>query len=85
MVTGKLTVVDIEIFIKRIEKLVEKEEAHLDFLYDKRIELLNKKIKTLDVEIDEMIEASNVYLEHYRKRLKEYIEYKDKMIKNELN
>jgi Zn-finger domain-containing protein len=85
MVTGKLTVVDIEIFIKRIEKLLEKEEAHLDFLYDKRIELLNKKIKTLDSDIDKMIETSTFYLEHYRKRLTEYIEYKDKMIKNEFN
>jgi len=85
MVTGKLTVVDIEIFIKRIEKLVEKEEAHLDFLYDKRIELLNRKIKKLDLDIDEMIKASSFYLEHYKKRLKEYIEYKDKMIKNGSN
>jgi hypothetical protein len=85
MVTGKLTVVDIEIFIKRIEKLIEKEEAHLDFLYDKRIELLNKKIKTLDTDIGLMIQVSNFYLEHYRKRLEEYIIYKDKMIKNEFN
>lgn len=85
MVTGKLTVVDIEIFIKRIEKLIEKEEAHLDFLYDKRIELLNKKIKTLDSDIDEMIETSTFYLEHYKKRLEEYSMYKEKMIKNEFN
>lgn len=80
-----MTIVDLEVFIMRIEKLVQKEQMHLNWLYEKKIEILNKKrgclhhlLERFDFvlpDIDKMIDESEQYLRHYETRLEEYRYY----------
>lgn len=53
--------------IPRVWKMIEKEQNHLNWLID------NNAPK-------EMIEQCQIYLNHFKKRHKEYIEYVEKTI-----
>lgn len=82
-----MSIMDWERFLKGINDLVEKEQRHLDWLYEKRIEVINKtrglslfgirkalhdKAKN---DIEEMIQVSELHLDHYQTRAVEYEDY----------
>jgi hypothetical protein len=87
-----MSIREIESFIKFIEGLIFKEENHLNWLYQKQIDLINNrkqylhtsKIKdlnyTVESDINEMIKISENYLEHYKYRLIEYKKYRESML-----
>lgn len=88
-----MTIREIESFIKVIEGLIFKEENHLDWLYQKQIDLINNRKKylhinkiknlnyTVEEDIKEMIIRSENLLQHYKYRLVEYRNYREQMLK----
>lgn len=88
-----MTIREIESFIKVIEGLIFKEENHLDWLYQKQIDLINNRKKylhinkikslnyTVEEDIKEMISRSENHLQHYKYRLVEYKNYHEQILK----
>lgn len=87
-----MTIKEFESFIKRIEKIIEREESHLDMLYQKRIDLINNRKLynnickivnfnyTVEEDINKMIENSEQYLDYYKHKLNDYINYHNTLI-----
>ena len=70
-----------EDFVKRIEAILEKEDKHIDWLMEVKIDLLNNKYTEVDQSIDRMITESCKYVDFYKLRLEEYKQLVDKMYK----
>jgi hypothetical protein len=87
-----MTVREIDSFIKFIENFISKEENHLDWLYQKRIDLVNNRKQylhickieglnyTVEEDVEEMINISESHLSHFKYRLIEYKKYRNDII-----
>lgn len=88
-----LTVKEMEVFIRRIQELIKREQVHLDWLYEKRIEVLNRMRKQdgcgtsraiaheAASGIEAMIKDTEHYLEFYQKRAQDYQRFVDQLMK----
>ena len=76
-----VTIMEMEDITKRVEKLLDNENQHLDWLMAKRIQFLNNKYMECDDSIVEMIYTSQRYIDYYSTRFEEYRNLVDKMKK----
>lgn len=62
-------------FIPEVEKMAQKEEAHLEWLKKQRRRMVDRNLMANLSQIDQYIRGSHGMLEHYKLRLKQYKEY----------
>lgn len=77
MEVGKVNIMEIENLANRIRVIISQEDSRLDWLLEKRIEFLNKRVSVYDEDVFQMIILTQTSLDYYREKLTKY----EKLIK----
>lgn len=72
MEVGKVNIMEIENLANRIRAIISQEDSRLDWLLEKRIEFLNKKVSVYDEDVLHMIILTQTSLDYYREKLIKY-------------
>ena len=65
----------LETFIPSVERMIEKEKEHLEFLRKSRRKMMDRKFMVNLSNVDQFISNSEANLAHYQLRLKQYKEF----------
>lgn len=72
MEVGKVNIMEIENLANRIRVIISQEDSRLDWLLEKRIEFLNKRVSVYDEDVFQMIILTQTSLDYYREKLIKY-------------